>query len=117
MLTRASLFVGVLLLAGCTSPGESGIKAIVGARLEASFDSKPIPYSVILIADGKITAAGPQAEVPVPKGAEITRGSGKTVRPAPSTGRIAVGEPADLVIQDTASGQAQMVMHNGEWMK
>src|SRR4029077_6356438 len=89
MLRRLALWLSILALAGCTSPQESGIKVIVGARLEA------IPYSVIVIANGKIVAGGPQAEVPVPKGAEITRGTGKIV-----SGHIAPGEPADLVVQD-----------------
>ncbi len=105
MLTRVTLLC-VLALSACTSPQESGVKVIVGARLES------IPYSVIVIANGKITAAGPQADIPVPKGAEITRGIGKIV-----TGHIAPGEPADLVLQDAATGRTEMTMRNGEWLK
>jgi hypothetical protein len=105
MLTRAMLLCA-LALAGCTSPHESGVKVIVGARLGE------IPYSVVVIASGKIVAAGPQAEVPVPKGAEITRGTGKIV-----SGRIAPGEAADLVLQDAATGRIEMTMHDGEWLK
>jgi hypothetical protein len=105
MLTRVTLLC-VLALSACTSPQESGVKVIVGARLES------IPYSVIVIANGKITAAGPQADIPVPKGAEITRGTGKIV-----SGHIAPGQPADLVLQDAATGRTEMTMHNGEWLK
>jgi hypothetical protein len=105
MLKRAKVLC-LLTLAGCTSPQDSGVKAIVGARLDG------IPYSVVVIANGKITAAGPQADVPVPKGAEITRGIGKIV-----SGHIAPGEPADLVLQDASTGQTEMTMHNGEWLK
>jgi hypothetical protein len=105
MLTRVALLCA-FLLASCTSPQDSGIKVIVGARLDS------IPYSVIVIANGKIVAAGPQADVPVPKGAEITRGTGKLV-----VGRIAPGEPADLALQDAATGRTEKQMRAGEWLK
>jgi hypothetical protein len=111
MLSRIASCLCALALSGCTSPEESGVKVIVGARLEA------IPYSVIVIANGKITAAGPQAEVPVPKGAEITRGTGKVVKPEPAGARIAPGEPADLEIQDAETGSVEKVMRDGAWVK
>jgi hypothetical protein len=106
-----TLLFCALALAGCTSPRESGIKVIVGARLEA------IPYSVIVVANGKIAAVGSQAEVPVPKGAAITRGTGKIVIFMPINEQIAPGEPANLVLQDAATGSIQMVMRDGEWVK
>ena len=68
--------VCALALAACSSPPPSNVKAIVGARLEPGEGYPSIPFSVILVEDGKIRAMGPQAEVPVPKGAEITRGNG-----------------------------------------
>jgi len=61
--------LAALALAGCTSPDASGVKAIVGAKLGA------IDYSVVVIEDGKITAAGPQSQVPVLKGPRSQEGS------------------------------------------
>ena len=104
-------------LAACTSPSDSGVKAIVGARLDPGPGYASIPYSVIVIEGGKIRALGPQAEVPVPKGAEITRGNGKLVRPLPSGATLAPGKPADLVLRDASTGAAELVMHNGDWIK
>ena len=107
----------VLTLAACTSPQESGIKVIVGAQLQATPDAAPIPFSVVVIANDKFLAAGPQADVPVPKGADILRGTGKIIKPASASGRIAAGEPADLVLQNADSGSIEMTMHNGQWVR
>jgi hypothetical protein len=30
---------------------------------------------------------------------------------------IAVGEPADLVLRNAATNSAEVIMHDGEWMK
>jgi hypothetical protein len=49
------LLIFALLLSACTSP--SGVKAIVGAKLGS------IDYSVVVIENGKIIAAGPQSQV------------------------------------------------------
>ncbi|MEO8130293.1 MAG: hypothetical protein ABI822_24545, partial [Bryobacteraceae bacterium] len=53
------------------------VKAIVGAALV----DPPIPFSVIVIADGKIVAIGPQQTVPVPTASEKINGTGKYVIP------------------------------------
>jgi cytosine/adenosine deaminase-related metal-dependent hydrolase len=116
MLKQAALCVCLAALAACVSPQDSGVKAIVGGRLESGPSGEAIPYSVIVVANGKIQAAGPQADVPVPKGSEVTRGNGKIIRPVPSSGRIAPGQPADLVIQDAATGHTEKIMHNGAWL-
>jgi hypothetical protein len=94
-------------LAACVSPRESGVKVIVGARLGG------IDYSVIVVANGKIQAAGPQATTPVPKGAEITSGLGMTIEPASGSGEIAPGQPANLVLK----GATERIMRNGEWVQ
>jgi imidazolonepropionase-like amidohydrolase len=106
----------LVVLAGCSAPEPAGVKAIVGAKLQASAQAAPIEYSVVVVADGKITAAGAQATTPVPKGAEITSGKGKIVEPAPG-GSIEPGKPADLVLRDAASLSVESTMHNGEWVK
>jgi imidazolonepropionase-like amidohydrolase len=93
-----------LALAACTSPAASGVKTIVGAKLGA------IDYSVVVIENGKITAAGPQSQIPVPKGSEITRGIGMTIEADGNA--IAPGQPANLILK----GQTDRKMHNGEWV-
>ena len=66
-----------LLLTGCVEPTvEPGLKAIVGGQLEPGPGAAAIPYSVIVIVDGKIRALGAQATTPVPKGAETIAAKG-----------------------------------------
>jgi len=108
----------VLLLASCGSPSDSSpVKVIVGAQLDPGHDNPRIEHSVIVIRDGKFQAVGPQQSTPVPKGAQITSGMGKLVTPAPGSALIAPGQPADLVLRDAATNSAQLVMHDGEWLK
>jgi hypothetical protein len=115
MMKRGLPILAVLILsclASCTSPDPSGLKAIVGARLITAPGRAPIEYSVVVIENGKFRDVGPQASVPVPKGAELTRGIGMTIEPAPGSGPIEPGQPADLVLQ----GATQRVMHDGQWV-
>jgi hypothetical protein len=106
------LFCLAAFLVGCTSPKDSGVKVIVGARLETGANKTPIEYSVVVIADGKIRAAGTQAAVPVPKGSEITSGMGMTIEPVPGGDPIEAGRPANLVLR----GTTVRMMRNGEWV-
>jgi hypothetical protein len=108
----------VLLLAACGSlPETSGTKVIVGAQLDPGHGQPRLEHSVIVIRDGKFQAVGPQQSTPVPKGAQMISGSGKLVTPAPSSALIAPGQPADLVLRDAATNSAEMIMHDGEWLK
>ena len=103
----------VMALAGCTSPQESGIKVIVGAKLIAAPGQPPIEYSVVVIEEGKFKTVGPQASTPVPKGAEMIKGIGLTIEPAPGGGPIQPGQPADLVLK----GSTDRRMRGGEWVQ
>ena len=100
--------LAVLALAACTSP--SGVKVIVGARL-VNPGREPIDYSVVIIENGKITAAGPQSSTPVPKGSAITRGIGMTIEPEPGGNPIEPGSAANLILK----GATDRKMHDGEW--
>jgi hypothetical protein len=102
-----------LTLAACTAPDASGVKVIVGAKLIAAPGREPIDYSVVIIENGKITAAGPQSSTPVPKGSAITRGLGMTIEPEPGGDPIEPGRPANLILK----GATERKMHNGEWIK
>jgi len=107
-----SLLAISLVLAGCSAPEPSGVKVIVGAKLAPAAGQPAIEYSVIVIADGKIRAVGPQATTPVPKGSEITSGMGRVI-----TDPLEIGKPADLVLRDAATGSVEATMKNGEWVK
>ena len=96
------LLLAALSLTAC-SPQTSGVKVIVGAKLGV------IDYSVVVIENGKITAAGPQSQIPVPKGSAITNGIGMTLQPDPDP--IEPGHQANLILK----GQTTKKMHNGEW--
>lgn len=98
------LLLIAIVLAGCTAPGASGIKVIVGAKLGS------IDYSVVVIENGKITAAGPQSQIPVPKGSTITRGIGMTIEP--DGGSLEPGQPANLILK----GATERRMHDGNWV-
>ena len=112
------VFAAALFLLGCaTPPIEPGLKAIVGGRLEPSLDAEPIPYSVVVIANGRIRDAGPQATTPVPKGAETIDAKGKVIQPLPYTGKIAPGEPADLMLRDAETFAPDRLMRDGEWVQ
>jgi hypothetical protein len=86
---------------------------IVGAKLVAAPGRAPVDYSVVVIADGKFREVGPQASTPVPKGAELVRGIGMTVEPAPGGEPIEPGRPADLILK----GETERVMRHGEWVR
>src|SRR5258708_38074276 len=93
--------VCALALSACVSPQESGVKVIVGAKLEPGSGRARIDYSVVVIADRKFQAVGPQATTPVPKGAVITRGLGMTLEPLPGGDPIEPGRPANLVLKNS----------------
>ena len=113
---KRAFLAAAILLAGC-SPQGSGVRAIVGAKLNPGQGRPVIEYSVIVVADGKVQAMGPQATTPVPKGAQITQGLGRVIDPAPRTSTIETGRSADLVIRNATTGQPEAVMMAGEWIK
>jgi imidazolonepropionase-like amidohydrolase len=55
--------------------------AIVGGTLIDGTGKPPINDSAVVIEKGKITAAGPRAQITVPKGTKIVDATGKTVLP------------------------------------
>jgi hypothetical protein len=117
-MNRSIFLLMLALLASCGTPPDSSlVKVIVGAQLDPGHGNPRIEHSVIVIRDGKFQAVGPQALIPVPKGAQIISGTGKLVTPAPSSSQIAAGEPADLVLRDAATKSAERIMHDGEWLK
>jgi imidazolonepropionase-like amidohydrolase len=57
------------------------LTAIVGGRLIDGTGRPAIENAVVVLKDGKITAAGPAASTPVPEGAQIIDAHGKSVLP------------------------------------
>jgi hypothetical protein len=114
----ANIFaVGLAIgLAACTPPQESGVKVIVGAKLIAAPGAAPIDYSIVIVEGAKFREVGPQRSTPVPKGAEMTRGIGMIIEPAPGGAPIAAGQPADLILKSETDSTGR-VMHNGEWVR
>jgi len=55
--------------------------AIVGGTLIDGTGKTPVTDSAVLIENGKIVAAGPRAEVKVPKGTKLIDATGKTILP------------------------------------
>jgi len=104
--------------AGCVRPGDSGVQVIVGAKLEPGPGRSPVDYSVVVVAEGKFQAVGPQSSTPVPIGAKMTSGLGMTIEPIPGGDPIEPGRPANLVLKNgSANETAERVMRNGVWVQ
>jgi len=70
-----------VLAAGASVAQESKPLAVIHAVLIDGSGKTPVENATILIRDGKIVAAGPAAEVVLPKGAGIIDAAGKTAMP------------------------------------
>jgi hypothetical protein len=112
-ITGTALLAGLILLGGCVRPEDSGVQVIVGAKLEPGDGRTPLEHSVVVIADGKFQAVGPQASTPVPPGAKMTNGLGMTIKPIPGGEPIESGRAANLVLK----GDHERVMRGGAWVE
>jgi len=76
---------GMAALAELSKPFRSapseGVTALSGATLVDGTGAAAIADSVILVRGGKIAAAGPRANVAIPKGAKVIELQGKTIVP------------------------------------
>ena len=105
------------LLAACTiacTTSDLPVKVIVGATVL----DPPIPFSVIVIKDGKIADIGPQQTVPVPTASEKTNGTGKYIIPVERGAILRVGAPADLLLVADPKNRetAERSMRGGKWI-
>ncbi len=79
--------VVALLAAGGALHGLSGHAAaasglaVVGATIFDGTGAAPVADGIVLVEGGRIRAAGPRAQVPLPKGIQIVDGRGKWVLP------------------------------------
>ncbi len=60
---------------------QSGTWAIVGGRIIAGSGADPIARGALVVEQGIITAAGPEASVRIPRGAVVLDASGRTLLP------------------------------------
>jgi cytosine/adenosine deaminase-related metal-dependent hydrolase len=105
----------LILLAGCgeISSGRKKI-AIAGARLEPGGGKPAIPYSIVVVEDGKFKAVGEQAEVPLPKDSEVVNGLEQTLTPTDPNGTIEPGKPANLMMK---GARETRTMKEGVWQQ
>lgn len=86
MFQRCTVLIAFIALSfvGCQSapvPPVEGLKAFTGARLIDGTGASPIDGAVLVVRDGRIEAVGPEAQVPIPEGAEQIDVAGATIIP------------------------------------
>ena len=69
------------LVSGCASWNKSTPVALRGASLIDGTGAAPVKNATVVIAGGKIVAAGPSATTPVPADAKVVDVTGKTIIP------------------------------------
>lgn len=112
---RFSPLLFAVLLAACGDPAGGSKKiAIVGARLEPGGGKPSIPYSIVIVEDGKYKAVGEQAEVPLPKDSEVINGLEHTLSPSDAGGVIEPGKPANLTMK---GARETRTMKEGVWQR
>ena len=82
-ITRLSIVVlfAVVLKPAPALDAQPGAIAVTGATLIDGNGGVPVADAVIVVSDGRITAAGPRASVTVPPGARVIDATGKFVTP------------------------------------
>src|SRR5262249_51929046 len=80
-LVAALVLVLVVGLAPWIRSQQSGVLVVDGATLIDGMGGAPVPDSVIVITNGKISAVGARASVKVPAGARTVNAKGKFVIP------------------------------------
>ncbi|MEO8025055.1 MAG: hypothetical protein ABI823_01195 [Bryobacteraceae bacterium] len=109
---RRFAIAAALVLSGCLAPSPAPQISIVGAKLDDGTGKPAIEYSVVIVADGMIKAAGRQQDIPVPKEGQIVSGMASTLEPLDG-GTIEPGKPANLKL----SGAENRIMRAGKWVK
>ena len=106
-----SLAMAAALLAACSGPKIPTKIAIAGAKLLPGGGKPVIEFSIILIENGMIVEAGPQASVRMPKDYKIISGLGHQIEPLPG-GILEQGQPANLVMRGAPRTRT---MRQGVW--
>src|SRR5882724_4074331 len=82
MFRHVMLALLLLALSACKPAEEGHLKAIIGAVLIDGAGGPPVTNSVVVVASGRIRAAGPLSTIPIPVDADKIDGSGKFLVPA-----------------------------------
>jgi hypothetical protein len=90
---RYFVLIVALFLAACVQPHDAPVKVFVGAALVDPAGGV-VTHSVVIVSDGIVTAAGPQADVPVPTGSHKINGLGLFLFPLDPKLPIREGAPA-----------------------
>jgi imidazolonepropionase-like amidohydrolase len=77
------------------APGTATATAIVGARLIDGTGGAPIDNAVVIVTGDRITAAGPPAQVQVPRGATVVDAAGKFLIPGLVDAHYHLNQPPD----------------------
>ena len=118
--TRLSPGLILLLCLGACKPTETvHPKAIVGAILLDGQGGPPVSDSAVVLAGGRIQAAGPRSSVEIPQGSEIVDGAAKYLLPAtidvcplaapPGMVRATTPEDARAQVAKLAAGRAKVI--------
>jgi len=78
----AALALLSFALCACKPAEEGHVKAIIGAVLIDGAGGPPLSNSVVVVASGRIRAAGPHSNVPIPADADKIDGAGNFLVPA-----------------------------------
>lgn len=115
---RIVLTLSLAACCACTAPPAPDTKVIVGATL-LNPSQPPLPYSVVIVKDDRISAVGAQQDVPIPPGSAKVEAYGKYVRSANPSGSLDAGAVADLVIAsgDQPASAVERRMTSGRWVQ
>jgi hypothetical protein len=91
--------------------------AIVGATLIPMTGERSIADAVVVVAAGRITAAGPRSGVEIPEGAEIIDGTGRFLIPGLTEGHShTIHSPSQLLVYLTRGVTTLREMDGYPWM-
>jgi len=96
-----TVFGALAALAACTAPA-GGPLVIVGATLIDGTGEPPLLDAFLVIEGHRIKAVGPQAKVPLPKGAQILDARGKFIVPNPE--RLTRADAASALAERIQAG-------------
>ena len=113
---RVALSASVVLASQAPAPGASGTTQVfVGAKLFDGTGRAPWPDAVLVVTDGRVTAAGPARDVRIPAGAGRIDLSGRFVIPGLVNAHGHVGETRGLKsgpeLYDRANVLAQLGLY------
>ncbi|MDH5405302.1 MAG: amidohydrolase family protein, partial [Candidatus Aminicenantes bacterium] len=102
--------IALFFTIGMASNQEEVSKALVitNARLIDGTGAPPLENAVIVIANGKFTAIGPQGKIDIPRGAEVIDVKGKTVVPGLIDAHVHSTYASEEVISSKASSREEI---------